>query len=141
MDNGLRKCMVEDKMAFFHGCYQMAEPIAPGAWVGSHPGGQLAYPVAVVEMADGSLTTAGLANVRFIEAAAGSSQDAGKALTAPWIPMSDRHPPTDGSYIIHTAKGAVCTAHYWGREKRFSGRGIQATHWMPLPKPPAGDYD
>ncbi len=56
--------------------------------------------------------------------------------TMSWISMDDRLPPADGSYIVHTAKGAVCTAHFHDRQQRFSGRGLRVTHWMPLPAPP-----
>lgn len=139
MADKLRMCIAGNRRALFHGVFQVAQPVEPSIMVGGAPGGQLAYPAALVELPDGRLTTVGVSSIRFIDAEGEAAQD-GKPTTA-WIPMSDRHPPADGSYIIHTAKGAVCTAHYWGREKRFSGRGIQATHWMPLPKPPTEDSD
>lgn len=60
-------------------------------------------------------------------------------LTAPkgseWIALADKRPPMEGSYLVCTERGAVCTAHYWERNQRFSGRGLRVTHWMPMPKP------
>ena len=55
-----------------------------------------------------------------------------------WVSVKKRLPEADGKYIIHTHTGAVCQGHYYGREKRFSGRGIKVTHWMPFPPPPRG---
>ncbi|MCM1439666.1 MAG: DUF551 domain-containing protein [Roseburia sp.] len=52
-----------------------------------------------------------------------------------WIAMADRLPPKEGSYLVCTARGAVCTAHYWDPHQKFSGRGLRVTHWMPLPEP------
>lgn len=58
-----------------------------------------------------------------------------------WVSVGDRLPEEEGKYIIHTHTGAVCQGHYYGREKRFSGRGIKVTHWMPFPKPPLSDFE
>lgn len=52
-----------------------------------------------------------------------------------WISVDERLPDCDGSYIVATSKGAVCTAHWWTKGHRWSGR-LRVTHWMPLPKPP-----
>lgn len=56
-----------------------------------------------------------------------------------WISVKDRLPDEGGSYIVHSgASGKVFTAHYWPRDRRWSGRGINlnVTHWMPLPAEP-----
>lgn len=56
-----------------------------------------------------------------------------------WISVKDRLPDKGGSYIVHSrASGTVFTAHYWARDRRWSGRGINlnVTHWMPLPAEP-----
>ncbi|MCM1439176.1 MAG: DUF551 domain-containing protein [Roseburia sp.] len=58
-----------------------------------------------------------------------------KPADAGWIDMAVELPPKEGSYLVCTERGAVCTAHYWERHQRFSGRGLQVTHWMPLPEP------
>ena len=59
-----------------------------------------------------------------------------------WISVKDRLPEKDGSYIVHSgASGKVYTAHFWERNRRWSGRGINSnvTYWMPLPEPPKYD--
>ena len=60
-----RKCFVGDKAAYFHGIFQYATVSEPSPMVGGHPGGQIAYPVAVVEMQDGTLTTVGVRDIHF----------------------------------------------------------------------------
>lgn len=60
-----RECFVGDKAAYFHGIFQYATVIEPSPMVGGHPGGQIAYPVAVVEMQDGTLTTVGVRDIHF----------------------------------------------------------------------------
>ena len=62
---GLRKCLVGGEKAYFHGVFQYATPIEPSPMVGGQPGGQIAYPVAVVEMQDGTLTTVGVRDIHF----------------------------------------------------------------------------
>lgn len=67
-----------------------------------------------------------------------------------WIPVAERLPEEDGSYLVTTTTGTVTTArfyvgktypptHYRPREytsptKWQSNRHV--THWMPLPEPP-----
>lgn len=56
-----------------------------------------------------------------------------------WISVKDRLPDKDGSYIVHSGRsGTVFAAHFWARDNRWSGRGLNLniTHWMPLPDPP-----
>lgn len=56
-----------------------------------------------------------------------------------WISVKDRLPESDGSYIAHSGKsGKVFTAHFWARDKIWSGRNLNLTitHWMPMPEPP-----
>lgn len=52
-----------------------------------------------------------------------------------WISVNERLPDCDGSYIVATSRGAVCTTHWWTKAHRWSGR-LGVTHWMPLPEPP-----
>lgn len=67
-----------------------------------------------------------------------------------WIPVTERLPDKDGTYLVRTTTGAVTTArfyvgktypptHYRPTEyhsptKWQSNRNV--THWMPLPEPP-----
>lgn len=61
-----------------------------------------------------------------------------------WIPVTERLPESEGCYIVYTARGSGCTAHFYP-ERRFHsgytrepgwGGKFAITHWMPLPKPP-----
>lgn len=60
-----------------------------------------------------------------------------------WIPMTERLPEKEGSYLVTSATEKVYTAH-WYTEKKCSGGYIRKpawshpniTHWMPLPEPP-----
>ena len=63
-----------------------------------------------------------------------------------WIPVTERLPGTEDSYLVYTERGSVYTSHFY-TEKRFasgyvreaswSQRGkVKVTHWMPLPEPP-----
>ncbi len=53
-----------------------------------------------------------------------------------WIAMVDKLPPEDGSYIVCTKLGAVCTAHFNVKTGRWGHSMYGVTHWMPLPKAP-----
>lgn len=66
MDNGLRKCIVNGSTGYFHGVFQFAQPVPADLMVGGAPGGQLAYPIAVVEKEDGSINYAQLSSIRFL---------------------------------------------------------------------------
>lgn len=62
---GRRKCLVGEEAAYFHGVFQYATTIEPSPMVGGQPGGQISYPVAVVEKQDGTLTAVRFSNIRF----------------------------------------------------------------------------
>ncbi len=51
----LRKCLYKDVPAYFHGFYQVAYPIEPSPIRGGTPGGQMAFPVAILELESGSI--------------------------------------------------------------------------------------
>ena len=53
-----------------------------------------------------------------------------------WIAMSDKLPEEDGSYIVCTKLGAVCTATFNVKLGRWGHSMYGVTHWMRLPKPP-----
>ena len=66
-----------------------------------------------------------------------------------WIPVVDRLPECEGSYIVYTERGSIYSSHFY-TEKRFasgyvrkaqwSKRGtVKVTHWIPLPEPPKGE--
>lgn len=57
-------------------------------------------------------------------------------MTLNWVSVSDRFPSAEGSYIVCTERGAVCTAHFHKDHGRFSGRNLKVTHWMHLPSKP-----
>ncbi|MDU5417006.1 hypothetical protein [Peptoniphilus harei] len=46
-------CNGEKYTADFYGVFQLSTVIAPSIMVGGHPGGVIAYPVAVVDFGDG----------------------------------------------------------------------------------------
>ena len=57
---------------------------------------------------------------------------------ARWIPCSERLPSVSGTYIVTTAKGAVCLDHFYAdsHEPHWSYWRTRTTLcWMPLPKP------
>lgn len=59
--------------------------------------------------------------------------------TAPrigWTAMVDEPPPKSGSYIVCTKLGAVCTATYNEKTRRFGHSFYGVTHWMHRPLPP-----
>ena len=54
-----------------------------------------------------------------------------------WISI-DNPPIEDGSYLICTKKGSVCTARFYTSMNKFSSRiNDSVILWMPLPKPPS----
>lgn len=64
-----------------------------------------------------------------------------------WIPCSERLPSESGTYLTTTAKGSVCTDHYYANSTDVSGRHWsyrsrrEPIAWMPLPKPYKGGDD
>ena len=65
--------------------------------------------------------------------------DVAEARHGKWISVKDSLPQTDGSYLVCTNKGAVCTLHYYTGVNCFSApAGKNTIYWMPLPEPPQG---
>ena len=66
-----------------------------------------------------------------------------------WIPVTERLPKCEGSYIVFTERGSIYASHFYTekrfasgyvREAQWSQRGtVKVTHWMPLPEPPKGE--
>ena len=54
-----------------------------------------------------------------------------------WIPVTERLPEKEGTYLVCSDRGAVYTTHFYVRHAAWTRRGkIPVTHWMPLPEPP-----
>ena len=54
-----------------------------------------------------------------------------------WLSVSDALPCQDGSTMICTDKGSVCSAKYYTGSKKWNGAaGPHVKYWMPLPLPP-----
>ena len=66
-----------------------------------------------------------------------------------WIPVTERLPQSEGTYLVCTNRGSVYASHFYPefvfrdgyvREPQWSQRGnVTVTHWMPLPEPPKED--
>ena len=54
----LRECVYNGQTAFFHGWFQVAYPLEPAPFKGGHPAGQVVFPVAILELTDGSVVRA-----------------------------------------------------------------------------------
>ena len=58
-----------------------------------------------------------------------------------WIPVSERLPEESGTYLTTTAKGSVCTDHFYANSNDICGRHWsyhrrrEPIAWKPLPKP------
>ena len=53
-----------------------------------------------------------------------------------WISVDERLPETEGSTLICTKGGAVCTARFYPGRGWNGYAGKNAAYWMPLPEPP-----
>ena len=64
-----------------------------------------------------------------------------------WIPVTERLPEYDGTYLVFTTSGTVTTARWYAEHDMRNYRGDfirhvegrfhrNVTHWMPLPEPP-----
>ena len=66
-----------------------------------------------------------------------------------WIPVTERLPESEGTYLVYTNRGSVYASHFYEkkvfrddyvREPQWSQRGkVEVTHWMPMPEPPKED--
>lgn len=73
-----------------------------------------------------------------------------KAVADKWIPVTERLPDKEGSYIVRTTSGAITTGRFYTEmafgpthyrntvyvRKASWSRNRNVTHWMPLPEPP-----
>lgn len=54
-----------------------------------------------------------------------------------WVSVRDRMPDEDGSTLICTKNGRVCTARFYKHQGGWNAyAGRNAAYWMPLPTPP-----
>ena len=57
-----------------------------------------------------------------------------------WVSVKDGLPDEDGSTLICTKNGKVCTARFYKRQGGWNAyAGRNAEYWMPLPKPQKED--
>jgi len=62
-----------------------------------------------------------------------------------WISVEDRLPDEQGHYlVIHSNDNGMWVDHFWKDGSKVGGYfgtvgAGEATHWMPLPKPPNPD--
>lgn len=81
------------------------------------------------------------ADIRIMEISALREQEKRR-----WIPVTERLPESEGTYLVYTKRGSVYASHFYEkkvfrddyvREQQWSQRGkVKVTHWMPLPEPP-----
>lgn len=70
-----------------------------------------------------------------------NAYERGKAEALEWILCSEKLPSESGTYLTTTAKGAVCTDHYYANSVDIGGRHWshhkhrEPVAWMPLPEP------
>lgn len=69
-----RPCKVNGEEAIFHGFFSRATVIESSPMVGGHPGGTIAYPVAVVEFKDGKVKTSEVGSIVFLDSGKRFSQ-------------------------------------------------------------------
>ena len=67
----------------------------------------------------------------------------GKQDAMKWIPVTERLPEKEGTYLTYTEKERIhldCFCIYPNHGTQFwvGGNG-KVTHWMPLPEPPKGE--
>ncbi|MDD3029857.1 MAG: hypothetical protein PHS57_06230 [Alphaproteobacteria bacterium] len=62
----MRKCEANGKPALFHRWADVAYTVGDGIAIGSAPGGQVMYPVAIVEYEDGAVDQVNPVHVRFV---------------------------------------------------------------------------
>ena len=69
-----------------------------------------------------------------------------------WVPVAERLPDKDGTYLVRTAPGTVTTARFYAFKSFPATKYLPAlhrssswqsnrnvTHWMLLPEPPKGE--
>ena len=84
-----------------------------------------------------------------VTAAIGCVENQPSAEERRWIPVTERLPVSEDTYLVYTERGSVYASHFYTekrfasgyvRESQWSHRGkVNVTHWMPLPEPPKED--
>ncbi len=62
-----RKCKVKGAPGLFHRWADYSQPVPAGLTIGSAPAGEIRYPVAIVEMEDGTVIEAAPTAVVFVK--------------------------------------------------------------------------
>lgn len=65
----MRKCTVKGKQGVFHRWADYSQPVPAGLTIGSAPAGEIRYPVAIIEMEDGTVIEAAPTAVVFVKEA------------------------------------------------------------------------
>ena len=63
----MNKCVYNDTELILHGIFQKSYMIGESYAVGGHKGGQIAFPVAVIELLDGSLMEVHIHEIKIIK--------------------------------------------------------------------------
>lgn len=63
---GLRKCEVRGDVAYFHKWTEYRNVIEPSLMVGGHSGGQIKYPLGIVEYEDGTIVLVEPGSIKFV---------------------------------------------------------------------------
>lgn len=64
--DNLRKCEIGKDVAYFHRWTEYASPVDASPMIGGHPGGQIKYPLGIVECVDGTIKLVEPASIKFI---------------------------------------------------------------------------
>lgn len=64
---GLRKCEIRGDIAYFHKWTEYGSVVEPSPMIGGHPGGQIKYPLGIVESEGGDITLVEPGSIKFIE--------------------------------------------------------------------------
>jgi hypothetical protein len=64
---GLRKCKVRGDIAYFHRWTEYKNVINPSPMIGGPSGGQIQYPLAIVESEDGNILMVNPGSIQFVD--------------------------------------------------------------------------
>lgn len=67
MNGGCRLCMVNERIAAFHGWEQYSNVVDASPMIGGHPGGVISFVRGLVEYDDGTIDLVGPTTIRFVD--------------------------------------------------------------------------